>query len=285
MEDNILKIESLTKHYKAFSLENVNLELKSGFIMGIIGENGAGKTTLIKLIMNLVNRDSGKIEVFGKDNLKFEKEIKDRIGFVYDSFYGYDSLSLYDNSRLFGRMYSNWDNDKFNYYMNKYGLNKQQKLKELSKGMRMKFAICMALSHHADLLILDEPTSGLDPVVRSEILEELQSVVEDEKKGVIISTHITTDIERIADYITFIKEGRIIFSIPKEEMNDRYYVVKGDNKILSAEAEKLFLGVDKGKFGFEALTDNIDGVRNKIHGNLAVEKASIEDIMILYKSK
>ncbi|MEW8993928.1 ABC transporter ATP-binding protein [Clostridium sp.] len=281
--DNILYIDNLCKKYKNFKLNNVSLQLPKGFIMGLIGENGAGKTTLIKLIMNLVKKDSGDIKVFDKDNIKFEREIKDRIGFVYDEACYYDHMSLEENGNMFSVLYSKWDNNRFNDYLNKFDLNKDKKLKELSKGMRMKFSLCIALSHGAEFIIMDEPTVGLDPVVRSEVLEELQCLMENENMGVLISTHITSDLERIADYITFIKDGNIIFSKPKDEIMESYKIIKGDSSILTKEVEKYFEGINKNRFGFEALTSQVDKVREVLKDNVVVDKVTIEDIMIFKK--
>ncbi|WP_346847723.1 ABC transporter ATP-binding protein [uncultured Clostridium sp.] len=281
--DNILYVDNLCKKYKNFKLNNVSLQLPKGFIMGLIGENGAGKTTLIKLIMNLVKKDSGDIKIFDKDNVKFEREIKDRIGFVYDEVCYYDHMSLKENGNMVSMLYSKWDKDKFNYYLNKFELNKDKKLKELSKGMRMKFSLCIALSHGAEFIIMDEPTVGLDPVVRSEVLEELQSLMENENMGVLISTHITSDLERIADYITFIKDGSIVFSKPKDEIMEAYKIIKGDCNILTKEVEKHFEGISKNRFGFEGLTSQVDKVRKILGDNIVVDRATIEDIMILKK--
>jgi len=283
MMDNILYVDNLCKKYKNFKLNNVSLKLPKGFIMGLIGENGAGKTTLIKLIMNLVKKDSGEIKVFDIDNLKFEREIKDRIGFVYDEVCYYDHMSLKENGNMVSMLYSKWDKDKFNYYLNKFELNKDKKLKELSKGMRMKFSLCIALSHGAEFIIMDEPTVGLDPVVRSEVLEELQSLMENENMGVLISTHITSDLEKIADYITFIKDGSIIFSKSKDEIMESYKIIKGDCNILTKEVEKHFEGISKNRFGFEGLTSQVDKVREILGDNIVVDRATIEDIMILKK--
>ncbi len=281
--DNILYVDNLCKKYKNFKLNNVSLQLPKGFIMGLIGENGAGKTTLIKLIMNLVKKDSGDIKIFDKDNVKFEREIKDRIGFVYDEVCYYDHMSLKENGNMVSMLYSKWDKDKFNYYLNKFELNKDKKLKELSKGMRMKFSLCIALSHGAEFIIMDEPTVGLDPVVRSEVLEELQNLMENENMGVLISTHITSDLERIADYITFIKDGSIIFSKPKDEIMEAYKIIKGDCNILTKEVEKHFEGISKNRFGVEGLTSQVDKVREILGDNIVVDRATIEDIMILKK--
>ena len=281
--ENILEIKNLNKKYKNFSLRSVSFNLPKGFIMGLIGENGAGKSTLIKIIMNLVKRDSGSINIFGMDNLKFERKVKERIGFVYDQCYYYDNISLEENGKMVAKLYSNWDNEKFNRYLNKFSLNKKQLLKELSKGMRMKFSLCIALSHGAELIIMDEPTAGLDPIVRNEVLEELQRLLETENLSVIISTHITEDLEKIADYITFIKDGEIVFSTSKDEIEDNYRIVKGSKDILTKEVESLFQGVSKNNYGFEAITNKGDEISRLLGDKVILERAVLEDIMLLYK--
>ena len=281
--ENILEIKNLNKEYKNFSLRSVSLNLPKGFIMGLIGENGAGKSTLIKIIMNLVKRDSGTINIFGMDNLKFERKVKERIGFVYDQCYYYDHISLEENGKMVAKLYSNWDNEKFNRYLNKFSLNKKQLLKELSKGMRMKFSLCIALSHGAELIIMDEPTAGLDPIVRNEVLEELQRLLETENLSVIISTHITEDLEKIADYITFIKDGEIVFSTSKDEIEDNYRIVKGSKDVLTKEVESLFQGVSKNNYGFEAITNKGDEISRLLGDKVILERAALEDIMLLYK--
>ena len=281
--ENILEIKNLNKEYKNFSLRSVSLNLPKGFIMGLIGENGAGKSTLIKIIMNLVKRDSGSINIFGMDNLKFERKVKERIGFVYDQCYYYDHISLEENGKMVAKLYSNWDNEKFNRYLNKFSLNKKQLLKELSKGMRMKFSLCIALSHGAELIIMDEPTAGLDPIVRNEVLEELQRLLETENLSVIISTHITEDLEKIADYITFIKDGEIVFSTSKDEIEDNYRIVKGSKDVLTKEVESLFQGVSKNNYGFEAITNKGDEISRLLGDKVILERSALEDIMLLYK--
>lgn len=280
--ENVLEIKNLSKKYKNFTLNNINLTLDKGFIMGIIGENGAGKTTLIKLIMNLVNKSEGSIRVFGMDYIKNEKEIKDRIGFVYDQFYGYDYLSLQDNTNLLAPMYSKWNIEKYKYYINKFSLNEKQKLRELSKGMRMKYSLCLALSHGAELILMDEPTAGLDPIVRNELLDELQDLIYEENISVIISTHITSDLEKIADFITFIKEGEVIFSISKDEILEEFKIVKGKNEDLNEEVEKLFLGLRKNAYGFEGLTNKVHEIEEALKDKIVLESTSLEKIMLLY---
>lgn len=278
--ENILEIKGLTKHYNAFDLNNINFTLKRGYIMGFIGANGAGKTTTIKLIMNLIKKNSGDIYVFGKDNVKYEKEIKNKIGFVYDECNYFETLSINDNAKMISPFYSKWNQKTFNNYLTKFGLNKKQKLKELSKGMKIKFQLAIALSHNAELLIMDEPTSGLDPIFRSEILDLLRDYIEDGTKSVLFSTHITADLEKSADYITFINEGNMIFSMDKDTLMDKYKIIKGGLDILDNNTKKSLIGIKENSYGFEALTTNASNLYNKFGDNIVIDKPTLDDIMI-----
>lgn len=275
----MLRIENLNKKFKNFELKDVSFELKKGYIMGFIGPNGSGKTTTIKLIMNLLKKDSGSIEVFGKDNVKFERGIKDRIGFVYDEGYFYEDLTLRQMKSIIAPFYSQWDEKLFKKYIKEFSLDETQKIKKLSKGMKMKFSLSLALSHNADFIIMDEPTSGLDPIFRREILDILYSIIQDENKSIFFSTHITTDLEKIADYITFIDEGEIVFSKEKDLLLESYGVVKGGNKDLTPELEKSLLGFRKTNIGFEGLTDDKSRIRDLAGEDILIEKPSLEDIM------
>lgn len=275
----MLKVTNLNKKFKGFELEDVSFELKKGYIMGFIGPNGSGKTTTIKLIMNLLKRDSGSIEVFGKDNIKFEREIKDRIGFVYDESYFYQDLTIKQMKNIVAPFYTNWDEKQFKKYMKDFNLDEKKKIKKLSKGMKMKFSLSIALSHHAELIIMDEPTSGLDPIFRREMLDILYEIIQDENKSIFFSTHITTDLEKIADYITFIDDGKIVFSKEKDSLLESYGLVKGGQKDLNPDLEDALLGLKKTQVGFEALTDDKTKVKDLSGDKLLIEKPSIEDIM------
>jgi len=274
----MLKVQSLNKKFKNFELKNVSLNLEPGYIMGFIGPNGAGKTTTIKLIMNLIKRDSGSIEIFGLDNKEYERKVKERIGFVYDESYFYEDLTIKQMKNIVAPFYSKWDEKAFKEYMKKFSLDENMKIKTLSKGMKMKFSLSIALSHNADLIIMDEPTSGLDPVFRREILDILYEVIQDENKSIFFSTHITTDIEKIADYITFINDGEIVFSSPKDEVLEKYKVIKGGKDLLNSEIRSKFIGIRETNVGFEALTDNMDNIRLP-KDKILIEKPSLEDIM------
>lgn len=274
---NILSLNNVSKHYDNFQLDNINLNLEPGYIMGFIGPNGAGKSTTIKLIMNLIKANEGHIEIFGKDHIKHEKEIKDRIGFVYDDNHFYETLSIKENKSIIAPFYSKWDEKAFNTYLRDFNLDPKKKIKDLSKGMKMKFSLAIALSHHAELIIMDEPTSGLDPVFRSEILDILGDVIQDEQKSIFFSTHITTDLDKIADYITFLNDGKIVFSDVKEDILNSYHLVKGGMNELSADKKSSLIGCRTNAFGFEGLTKSPDAFRGS---QFMLEKPSLEDIMV-----
>ena len=278
--ENILNISNLSKEYKNFKLDNISFSLPRGYIMGFIGANGAGKTTTIKLIMNLIRKSSGKVEIFGKDNIKHEIDVKSNIGFVYDECNYYEELSIKDNVSIVKRFYKTWNQKQCDEYLRKFNLDSSKKVKELSKGMKMKFAISIALSHGADLIIMDEPTSGLDPVSRSEILEILQEYIQDGEKSVVFSTHITSDLEKVADYITFINRGKLEFSMSKDEILERYKIVKGGLDILNDDFRKKFIKIKKNSFGFEGLTNNAENIRREYVNEVIIEKATLEDIMV-----
>ncbi|MBP3040828.1 ABC transporter ATP-binding protein [Bacillaceae bacterium Marseille-Q3522] len=220
----MLQISNLSKTYKDFSLKNINISLERGYIMGFIGPNGAGKSTTIKLIMNLIKKDSGEIRIFGMENEKNDLAIKERIGFVYDENHFYEELTVLEMKKMISPFYKRWDEDAFQKYMKEFNLPLKKQIKHLSKGMKMKFSLAIALSHHAELFIMDEPTSGLDPLVRSELLEILQMVIQDENNSVFFSTHITSDLDKIADYITLIQNGKIILKETKDQLLDQYFV-------------------------------------------------------------
>ncbi|NLY84991.1 MAG: ABC transporter ATP-binding protein [Tissierellia bacterium] len=275
----MLEVRNLTKKFEKFSLDNISFKLEPGYIMGFIGPNGAGKSTTIKLIMNLLKKDSGEIKVFGMDNVKYEKEIKQRIGFVYEEPYYYENLTLRQMKNIIAPFYTEWDDKQFTKYIGDFGLDLDKKIKELSKGMKTKFSLALALSHNADLIIMDEPTSGLDPVFRREILDILYNIIQDEKKSIFFSTHITTDLEKIADYITFIDKGKIVFSKSIDEVFDSYRVVKGGNDLLDWHIRQEFIGLRTTKVGFEGLTDNPEKFQKILGDQIIVERASLEDIM------
>lgn len=278
--NNILEVNNLRKEYNDFTLKNISFSLERGYIMGFIGPNGAGKSTTIKLIMNLIKKNTGEIKIFGLDNIAHEKDIKQKIGFVYDENYYYEELTINEMKKIICPFYKNWNEKTFQGYIKHFDLNPKKKIKELSKGMKMKFSLAVALSHGAELIIMDEPTSGLDPVFRREILDILYSLIQDENKSIFFSTHITTDLEKVADYITFINKGEIVFSMPKDDILDKYAIVKGGRNLLDIDTKKEFLSISENSFGFEALTNNTAKIKNLFKDNVIIEKPSLEDIMI-----
>lgn len=283
--ENILEIKNLRKNFKDFSLKDISFSLPKGFIMGFIGPNGAGKSTTIKLIMNLLKKDSGEIKVFGLDNVKNEIEIKDRVGFVFDENFFYEELTPLEIKKIIKPLYKRWDEDSFIKYIKDFNLPLNKKIKDFSKGMKMKFSLSVALSHNAEFLIMDEPTSGLDPVVRRELLDILSYIMQDENKGVLFSTHITSDLEKIADYITFINNGEILFSLEKDIIMDNYGMVKGDKKFLNDNIKKEFIGIKCNSFGFEGLVKDKKVIKNALKENIIIEKPSLDDIMLYYSRR
>lgn len=276
----MLEIKNLSKKFKTFELDNVSFKLEPGYIMGFIGPNGAGKSTTIKLIMNLLKKDFGEIKVFNKDHIEFEKEIKNRIGFVYDEPYFYEDLTIKQMKNIIAPFYKEWDEKLFNRYIKDFDLDLNQKIKKLSKGMKMKFSLAIALSHNADLIIMDEPTSGLDPVFRREILDILYNIIQDEKKSIFFSTHITTDLEKIADYITFINKGKVVFSKSKDEILESYRIIKGGNNLLDMDTRKKFIGLRETKVGFEGLVENPQKLKRLFGNDVIIERPTLEDIMV-----
>jgi len=279
---NVLEIENLSKYYDDFHLDHVSFTLPEGFIMGLIGPNGAGKTTIIKSIMNLIMKNQGSIKVFGKDHQEHEVEIKERIGFVYDNPNYYEHLNLKQMRKIIAPFYKHWDDDVFYNLIRKFDLPLKKTIKKFSRGMIMKGALAMALSHHADLIIMDEPTSGLDPVFRREFLDLLYELLQDKKKSILFSTHITSDLEKIADYITFVNKGKVIFTSSKDDVLENYGVAKGGNDLLDQDVKDHFKGIRSTDVGFEALTDNISTTKKLFGKNIVIDKATLEDIMYFY---
>ncbi|MED3574207.1 ABC transporter ATP-binding protein [Cytobacillus praedii] len=277
----VLDVKNLKKELDTFSLDKVDFLLKEGCITGFIGINGSGKTTTIKTILGLYPRDEGSIKFFGKEIEKNEYIIKNRIGVVLDEGYFYEDMTLKEMKSVIAPAYTNWDESIFLKYINQFNLKLNQKIATLSKGMRMKFALTLALSHQADLLIMDEPTSGLDPLIRNELMEILLDFMEEDGKSVFFSTHITSDLDKVADMLILIDKGRIIFNESKDELLDRHALVKGDNSLINEHTRRLFLSLRQTAVGFEGITDKLDVVREQMNDCL-IERPSIENIMLAY---
>ncbi|WP_061579886.1 ABC transporter ATP-binding protein [Saccharococcus caldoxylosilyticus] len=277
----VLEVNNLKKELGSFSLEQLTFSLKEGCITGFIGVNGSGKTTTIKTILGLYPKDDGSIKFFGKEIEKNEYEIKNRIGVVLDEGYFYEEMTLKEMKSIIAPAYTNWDESVFLNYINRFNLKLDQKIATLSKGMRMKFAITLALSHHADLLIMDEPTSGLDPLIRNELMEILLDFMEEEGKSVFFSTHITSDLEKVADMLILIDNGKIVFNESKDELLERHALIKGDNSLINEHSTKLFLRLRQTPFGFEGITNKVDQVCEQMK-DIIIERPTIEDVMLAY---
>ncbi len=276
--ENLLEINALKKIYKEFELSDVSFNLPKGFIMGFVGQNGAGKTTTIRSILNMAYRDGGEINVFGLDNIKDEREIKERIGVVFDDIYFARHLNVKEIASQMRGFYRNWSNDEFNSYIKRFKLPTNKKVGDFSRGMKMKLMVSVALSHKAELLILDEPTSGLDPVARDELLDILAEYISDENRGILFSTHITTDLERIADYITILHAGKVWFTGTKDELMESFVVVKGDEDDLPGAARKKCIGFHAYRNGFEAMLKTVDA--DVLPEEIVCEKANIDEILV-----
>lgn len=276
---NVVEFTNVTKTFKNFSLNDLSFSIKKGYVTGFIGANGAGKSTTIKLLMNLLRKDSGDITIFGLDQNKHNQAIKERIGFVYDENCYYDTLSIRELKRIIAPMYQNWDNHLYQKYLEQFNLPEKQMIKSFSKGMKMKMAIAFAISHDPEFIIMDEPTSGLDPVFRRDILELLHEIMLNEEKTIFFSTHITTDLDRIADYITYIHNGQILFSKEREALLDEYGIVKGSKDLLDEDTMKEFVSIRKTNVGFEGLTSNRKQAKDIFGNEVLIEKPTLEDIM------
>jgi ABC-2 type transport system ATP-binding protein len=277
--NDILKVENLNKSYGDFSLTDVTFSLPEGCITGFIGINGAGKTTTLRTLLGLTKKNSGNIQFFGLEMEKNEKQIKDRIGIVLDDGCFYDELSLAEMKSIISSAYTAWSERDFKRYMDMFSLDPKQKINTLSKGMKMKYALALALSHNAELLIMDEPTAGLDPLIRSQLLKVLTDYMENGGKGVFFSTHITSDLDKIADMLIMIDNGHIVFQEEKDTLLDTYRIIKGDIPALTDDVRKLLMNVSETAFGFTGITKRVSEVRSYIP-DVIIERPTIEDIML-----
>ncbi len=282
-----LAVTGVTKHYDSgFALDDVTFDLPKGYIMGLIGPNGAGKSTLIKLILNMIRRDHGSIQVLGLDNIIEEEAVKEQLGVVFDSSYLYEQWKVSKVERIVAPLYPAWNGERYRRYLDDFGLggaqNGKKKIKDLSRGMQMKLMLAIALSHDAKLLILDEPTSGLDVLARDELMDMLHAYIEDGEHSVLFSTHITADLERAADFITYITGGRLYYTGPKDEFEESFRIVKGGPDELAQLPAGVVLGSHTYQTGFDALvrSDSLGTVSAAV-ADIVVEPASIDDIIRL----
>ena len=278
--DNVLEIKNLCKKYDHFELKNISFTLPKGMIMGFIGENGAGKTTTIKAILDIIKSYSGEIKIFGLDNRKNDKEIKEDIGVVLDDMFFPEILTPNDINKTMQGIYKNWDTKMCKDYLQEFSLLPTKQIKTFSKGMKKKLEIAAALSHHPKLLILDEPTSGLDPVARIEVIQIFQNILEKEECSILLSSHITTDLERIADYITFINNGEIVLSKTTDELLNKYGIVKCTEKEFKDIDKKDYLKYKKSKYEYEVLITNKKEFKTKYNISI-IDKITLDDLMVL----
>lgn len=277
---NIISINNLSKNFKTFSLNINNLDIEEGLVTGFVGENGAGKTTTINLIMGMAKRESGEISIMGSNNVRLPTEVKKEIGYVGDENIFYPDFKLKTIVTSLAPFYDNFDYGIFTKLCEQFKVDVNRRYKILSKGQKQMFAIVFALSHQPKLMIMDEPTAGLDPAARAEILEVILKNVVDRGMSVFLSTHITSDLESIADKIVFLHKGNIMMDMCKDDLIEKYAVVKGYNKFLGDRGEELFTSIHKTEFSFEGITDNIELAKAYFGNEVIYEKPTIENIFV-----
>ena len=276
MSDYAIEIKNLVKKFDGFTLGPIDLSIPKGAIVGYIGQNGAGKSTSIKLLLGLLKKDLGEIKILGYDNPN-SIELKDKIGVVFDDLLVPEEMTLVDLEKFCSRVYSKWDRDFFYQLKKKFNLSEKQVVKSYSRGMRMKLSMAVALSHNAEILILDEATSGLDPIVREEILDFLLDFMQEENHTILISSHILSDLEKVADYIAFINDGKVLFVEAKDELKENYGICTLSNEEVQTLDKKAIIGRRIHSFGQDLLVK-----RNLVPDGIRLQKPSIEDIMIYF---
>lgn len=282
--DNAIEVNGVTKKYDGFTLDNVSFEVPKGVVMGFIGQNGAGKSTTINSILNIIPINDGEIKILGMDHIKDEKAIKDRIAVVFDELPFHGSFNAKDLSRIFEGIYSNWDKEVYMNYLEQFQLPVKKKIGEFSKGMKMKLQIACALSHNAELLIMDEPTSGLDPIVRDEILRIFMKYLEDGERSILMSSHITSDLEKIADCITFIDNGKLLITGYKDEILDTHGVIKCSKEQYEAMDKEDIVSARINSYGAEVMVSNREAMGYK-YSDLILDPTSLEEIMLFYVNR
>lgn len=276
--ENVIEISGLNKNYKGFTMKDVSLTLPRGNVYGLVGENGAGKTTLLKSILGIVKPDSGDIKVFGKNPAEFANEDKEKIGVVFDIPPFPPSLSATQLDKVFRGVFKTWDSNIYFQYIDRFGLPKDKKLKSYSRGMGMRLAIAVALAHSPELLVLDEPTGGLDPVVRNELLEIFREFMIDENHSIIISTHITCDLDQLADYLCFMDNGRVILSDDRDSIFDGFRIVKCTAEQLSDIDREDIVAVRESRFSIDVMVRNPEK-----YSHLPSDRPAIDEILVYLK--
>ncbi len=282
--ENAIEITNLTKKYDGFTLDNISFNVPKGTVMGFIGQNGAGKSTTIKAILNVMVRDGGSIKMLGLDNLEEERLIKEHIAVVFDEMSFHEMVTANQLNKIFKGLYLNWDEDTFFAYMDRFQLPRKKRISKYSKGMKMKLQITTALSHNAKLLIMDEATTGLDPVVRNEILGLFREYMKDETNSILMSSHITGDLDKIADCVTFIDHGRILLSGYKDEILENHGVIKCSLEDYKQIAKEDIISVRMTDYSAEVMVANKSECKKKYSGML-IEKTDLEEIMLFYVNR
>lgn len=280
MQDNYLVVDGLTKHYSGFVLKDVSFSIPKGAVVGLIGENGAGKSTTIKSILGLITKDSGTITILGKKNEDIDNSVRNQIGVVFDGSSFPEGLTPKKLNRVFRNIYQSWDEKEYYSLLEKLSLPTNKKLKEFSKGMKMKLSTAVALAHHSKLLILDEATTGLDPIVRDDILDMFLEFVRG-NNSILVSSHITSDLEKVADYIVFIHQGRVIFVKSKDELKNQYGIIRCGAEQFGTLDKKDIAASRKQGDVCEVLFSDRNSAQKK-YPNLVIEPATIDEIMLLY---
>ena len=282
--ENAIEIKGVTKKYDGFTLDNISFDVPKGSIMGFIGQNGAGKSTTIHSMLNIIPMNSGEIKLLGMDHIKMEKEIKERTAVVFDAIPFHGSLNAKDMSRIFEGIYSKWDKEEYQKYLDRFQLPQKKKIGDFSKGMKMKLQIACALSHHAELLIMDEPTSGLDPVVRDEILGIFMEYLESGECSMLMSSHITSDLEKIADSITFIDRGKILLTGYKDDILESHGVIKCSKEQLGEMDPEDYVSARVNTYGAEVMVADREAMSEKYRG-LILDSATLDEIMVYYVNR
>lgn len=282
--ENAVEIRGVTKRYKGFTLDNISFDVPKGSIMGFVGQNGAGKTTTIRSMLNITNIDAGEIRLLGLDHIKQEFEIKNRLAVVFDELPFHDIFNAADMARIFEGIYPEWDNKQYADYMERFELPVKKKVGEYSKGMKMKLQIACALSHNAELLIMDEATTGLDPVVRDEILHIFMEYLRDGERSILMSSHITSDLEKIADSVTFIDKGKILLSGYKDVILETHGILKCSKEELPNIDKSEIVSARVNEFGAEVMLSDRERAVRLFPGKI-VDAASLDDVMLYYVHK
>ena len=282
--ENAIELRGITKRYSGFTLDHVSFNVPKGSIMGFVGQNGAGKTTTIRSLLGITDIDDGDIKLLGlglKDN---EQEIKQRIAVVFDELPFHDILTAKDMARIFEGLYNDWDNTEYSRYLDLFQLPVKKKIGQFSKGMKMKLQIACALSHNAELLVMDEATTGLDPVVRDEILHIFMEYLQNGERSILMSSHITSDLEKIADMVTFIDKGKILLTGCKDELIETHGILKCSKEEAANIDSSDIVSVRINSFGAEVMLSDRIGAGYKYSGAM-IDPASLDDIMLYYVHK